>query len=378
MLLGLAWLVCGIWLWLLVGHGRFWISGPTLADQPAGCKHLAVTVVIPARNEAEHIVATLQSLLEQHFEGSLRIILVDDSSTDGTGELARKVMEQDQRLRVLSGAILEAGWTGKMWAVSQGLKEPEALRADYVLLTDADIVHASDHIALLTTKAEREQLNLVSEMVRLRCTSFAERATIPAFVFFFQLLYPFRWVNDPRRSIAAAAGGTMLLARRALDRIGGVASIRGALIDDVALAREVKRGGHALWLGHANDTVSERRYPALRDVWKMIARTAYVQLNYSPVLLLGTCLGLLLVYGGPVLGLVFGTGVVKGLGATCWAMMAIAFQPTLRRYRCNPLWALALPAIALFYFAATCGSAAEFYRGNGGQWKDRTYPNQSY
>ena len=184
MLLGLAWLVCGIWLWLLVGHGRFWTSGPTLVGLREECKHLAVTVVVPARNEAEHVVAMLQSLLAQEFNGSLRIILVDDNSTDGTGDLARRVMELEPRLLVLSGAPLEAGWTGKMWAVSQGLKHPEALQADYVLLADADIFHALDHIALLTSKAEREQLDLVSEMVRLRCTSFAERATIPAFVFF--------------------------------------------------------------------------------------------------------------------------------------------------------------------------------------------------
>ncbi len=375
MLLGFAWLVCGIWLWLLVGHGRFWSSGPALIGPPEECKHLAVAVVVPARDEAEHIVAMLQSLLAQEFNGSLRIILVDDNSTDGTGELARRMMELDSRLRVLSGAPLEAGWTGKMWAVSQGLNQPEALQADYVLLTDADIVHAPNHVALLTLKAEREQLDLVSEMVRLRCTSFAERATIPAFVFFFQMLYPFRWVNDPRHKTAAAAGGTMLLARHALDRIEGVNRIRGALIDDVALAREVKRGGHAVWLGHANDTASERRYPALRDVWKMVARTAYVQLNHSPVLLLGTCLGLLLVYEGPVFGLLFGTGAVRGLGATCWAIMAVTFQPTLRRYRCSPLWGLALPAISLFYLAATCGSAINFYQGRGGQWKNRTYPS---
>jgi hopene-associated glycosyltransferase HpnB len=374
MLLFLVWLVFAIWLWLLLAHGRFWLSGPFLAKDPIPLRPLKVAVIIPARNEAEQIVATLQSLLVQEFAGALKILVVDDNSSDGTGELSRAMAERFPCLHILSGAPLEPGWTGKMWAVAQGLQHPHALEADYVLLTDADILHAPDHIALLTAKAERAQLDLVSEMVRLRCSSFAERAAIPAFVFFFQMLYPFRRVNDSRCNVAAAAGGTMLVSRAALDRTSGVDHIRAALIDDVALARVVKRGGHRIWLGNTDHAESARRYPTLPDIWKMVARTAYVQLNYSPLLLTGTCAALLLIYGLPVLAPLLTTGTVRLAGLGAWLVMALSFQPTLRHYRRSPLWGVALPAIALFYCGATCGSAVSFYRGRGGQWKDRTYP----
>lgn len=377
MLLTLACLNLAIWSWLLLGHGRFWLSGPTLTDATPPRRPLRVTVVIPARDEAEHIVETLQSLLAQNTTATLHILLVDDSSTDGTSSLALNLAQSDPRLRVVTAPPLAPGWSGKMAAVAHGLAQPEALAADYVLLTDADITHAPNHLALLTHKAETQKLDLVSEMVRLRCQTFAERATIPAFVFFFQMLYPFRRACNPRCRTAAAAGGTMLVSRAALDRIDGVSRIRTALIDDVALAREIKRGGHAIWLGHADAAVSQRVYPAFADVWNMIARTAYVQINYSPLLLAGTCLGLLLVYLEPVLAALLATGPTRILGLICWLLMAIAFQPTLRRYRTSPLWGLALPAIALFYLAATIGSAVRFYQGRGGQWKNRHYPAQN-
>lgn len=373
MIFVIALVSAGVWLWLLVGHGGFWLSGPTL-EVGRETRRLKVTVVVPARDEAEHVVDMLRSLLAQRFEGELRVVLVDDNSTDRTGELARAVMKEDARLRVVQGEPLKAGWTGKMWTVSQGLRQAEALEADYVLLTDADIVHGPSHVASLVAKAEREGLDLVSEMVRLRCEGFAERATIPAFVFFFQMLYPFRWVSDRGRGMAAAAGGTMLVSRAALDRVDGVERIRGALIDDVALAREIKRGGHGIWLGHAEEAVSERRYAGFGEMWEMIARTAYVQLGYSPWVLAGTCAGLLLVYGEPVAASVFGTGWVRWLGVAGWTMMTVAFQPTLRRYRRSPVWGVALPAIALFYLLATIGSAVRFYQGKGGSWKSRVYP----
>jgi hopene-associated glycosyltransferase HpnB len=361
-----------IWVGLLVGRGRFWSSGPTLAGGPTRTWAGRVTAVIPARDEAEHVVETLQSLLGQDFEGDLRVVLVDDNSSDGTGELARGL--NDTRLRVVKGQPLAAGWSGKMWAVHQGLQQPEARAADYVLLTDADIVHAPGHVAALVAKAAGGPIDLVSEMVRLRCRSFAERTTIPAFIFFFQKLYPFRWVGSPGRSTAAAAGGTMLVSRRALDAIGGVQPIRAALIDDVALAREVKRAGYGIWLGHAEEAVSGRTYAGFGEVWTMIARTAYVQLKYSPLALLGTCAGMALLYLTPVIATAIGTGLARWLGVAAWAMMAAAFQPTLRRYRQSPLWGVALPAIALFYVAATCGSAVRFYQGRGGSWKNRSYP----
>ena len=364
-----------IWAWLLVGRGAFWRSGPVLgAAQPT--RRLKVTVVIPARDEAEHIADALRSLLMQQFDGELKIVLVDDNSSDGTGGLARELAVTDRRLTVLDGEPLKIGWTGKMWAVSQGLQQMETLAADYVLFTDADIVHGPGHLSSLVSRAERDQLNLVSEMVRLRCESLAERATLPAFVFFFQLLYPFRWVCDPGRTTAAAAGGTMLVSQETLRRIDGVTRISAALIDDVALAREIKRGGHRIWLGHGDQVVSERRYDGFDDVWEMIARTAYVQLGYSPWVLSGTCVGMLLVYVEPALASIFATGPLRWGGAVCWIGMALAFQPTLWRYRRSPAWGLLLPFIALFYLMATIGSAVRFYQGRGGQWKNRNYPAQ--
>jgi hopene-associated glycosyltransferase HpnB len=362
-----------IWVWLLVGHGAFWRSGPVLgAAYPT--RPLKVTVVIPARDEAEHIADTLRSLLIQQFNGELKIVMVDDNSSDGTGALARELAVTDRRLSVLDGELLKTGWTGKMWAVSQGLRQTETLAADYVLFTDADIVHGPGHLASLVSRAERDQLSLVSEMVRLRCESLAERATLPAFVFFFQLLYPFRWVCDPGRTTAAAAGGTMLVAQEALRRVDGVNRISRALIDDVALAREIKRGGHRIWLGHGEQVISERRYAGFSDAWKMIARTAYVQLGYSPWVLIGTCVGMLLVYVEPVLASLFATGALRWAGAVCWTGMAIAFQPALWRYRRSPAWGLLLPVIGLFYLMATVSSAVRFYQGRGGQWKNRNYP----
>ena len=368
----LGWSGAAAWAWLLTMRGGFWISGPVLpASKPT--RRVRVTAVLPARDEAEHIVAALQSLLVQRFQGELQVVLVDDDSQDGTGDLARALGEQDGRLQVIDGAPLPEGWTGKIWAVSQGLSHRSARDADYVLLTDADIVHGEQHVSALVGKAESDRLDLVSEMVRLRSESFAERATVPAFVFFFGMLYPFCWVGNPTRSTAAAAGGTMLVARTALDRIGGVSRIRGALIDDVALAQEVKRGGHAIWLGHAEDTVSVRRYPGFGDVWEMVARTAYVQLAYSPWRLAGTAGGMLLMYAGPVVATFSASKRTRRLGLCAWAMMAAAFQPTLRRYRRSPLWGVALPAVACFYLAATVGSAVRFYRGTGGRWKRRVY-----
>ncbi len=357
-------LSAAIWAWLLVGHGQFWRSGPVLQRRrPAGA--VKVTVVIPARNEAEHIGATLRSLLAQDVDGELRVILVDDNSSDGTGAIAQQMADEDGRLRVVHGAALEAGWSGKLWAVAQGLAQPEALRAAYVLLTDADIVHGPGHVGSLVAHAEGGGFGLVSEMVRLRCEEFAERATLPAFVFFFQMLYPFRWVNDPLRRTAAAAGGTMLVSQAALRSVEGVNRIRGALIDDVALAREVKAEGHRIWLGHGEEVESQRRYLELSEVWEMIARTAYVQLEYSPVLLLGTCAGMAVIYVQPVLASLFAKGWPRYVGVACWAVMALAFQPTLRRYKRSPLWGVVLPVIAVFYLGATVASAMRFYKGRG-------------
>lgn len=376
MLLVIAALSLAAWLWLLLFRGWFWLSGPTLPRGTSATRHVRVTAVVPARNEAEHIVATLRSLLAQQVPGELQIVLVDDNSSDATGDLARRISAEDPRLSVVAGEPLPPGWTGKMWAVAQGLRHPEAATADYILLTDADIVHEQHHVALLIAKAEADGIALVSEMVRLRCSTFAERATIPAFVFFFQMLYPFRWVSDRTRKTAAAAGGTMLVAHKALNSIGGVDRIRAALIDDVALAREIKRAGYSIWLGHAEHARSQRSYPGFGDVWSMIARTAYVQLRHSPFLLVAMCAGMLGLYAVPMITAVAATGWARWMGIAAWALPAIACQPTLRRYQRSPLWGFALPGIAIFYLAVTCGSAVRFYRGSGGEWKNRVYPEK--
>ncbi|HEY0206831.1 MAG TPA: glycosyltransferase [Acetobacteraceae bacterium] len=360
------------WAYLLLAHGRFWQAGPVLAPaQPRFCP--AVEVVVPARDEAEGIEAALRSLLVQDYAGPLRVIVVDDGSTDGTGAIARRLASSLDRsareLLVLDGRPRPPGWSGKLWAVAQGVG---AASAGLLLLTDADIVHDPAHVRTLVAKAERDRLDLVSEMVELRCRSLAERALVPAFVFFFQMLYPFARVNDPMDATAAAAGGTMLLRRRALDRIGGIAAVRGALIDDVALAAAVKRGGR-VWLGHSALARSLRPYPGAADIWRMVARTAYVQLRHSPAVLAGTVAGLALVWLAPPALALFGHGAARGMAALAWAGSAASYLPTLRRFRQSPAWALALPGIACFYLAATLGSAWDHHRGRGAVWKQRAY-----
>ena len=270
----LAALACLVWAYLWLFHGRFWQAGPVLPPGQPGA-YPPVDVVIPARNEAATIGAVVCSLLAQDYPGPLRVLVVDDRSTDGTGALARsasKGAEDDKRLLVLDGAPRPDGWSGKLWAVSQGLARAGA---PWVLLTDADILHDPGHVSALVAQAERHGLDLVSEMVELRCASPAERALVPAFVYFFQMLYPFAQVNDPRSRTAAAAGGTMLVRAAALARAGGIARIRGRLIDDVALARMLKAQGR-IWLGHSQLARSVRPYPAPADVWRMVARTSMV------------------------------------------------------------------------------------------------------
>ncbi len=362
----LALLALAAWIYLLAGHGRFWSAGPSLAAAaPASAP--AVDVVIPARDEAVCIGASLRSLLAQDYAGLLRIMLVDDRSSDGTAAIAHALA--DPRLLVIEGQERPAGWSGKLWAVAQGVASGAA---PLVLLCDADIVHDPAHVATLVAKIEADKLDLVSEMVELRCTSAAERALVPAFVFFFQLLYPFARVNDPCSRTAAAAGGTMLVRRTALDRIGGIEAVRGALIDDVALAKAVKRGG-PIWLGHSRLARSVRPYPAAADVWRMVARTAYVQLRFSPAILAGTIAGLVLVWLVPPAAALFGHGLARWAGLAAWAGSAASFVPTLRRFRQSPLWALALPLVAGFYMAATVGSALDHHRGRGVVWKRRAY-----
>jgi hopene-associated glycosyltransferase HpnB len=355
-----------IWLYLWLAHGRFWQSGPVLP--PASPRDAPdVAVVVPARDEAASIAACLRSLLAQDYPGRLRIVLVDDGSRDGTGAIARALA--DPRLEVVTGADRPAGWSGKLWALSQGIARTDA---PLVLLTDADIVHDPRHLSALVAQAQGRRLDLVSEMVELACASWAERALVPAFVFFFQLLYPFARVNDPRARTAAAAGGTILIRRSALDRIGGIAAVRGALIDDVALATAVKAGG-PIFLGHSALARSIRPYPGAADIWRMVARTAYVQLRFSPLVLAGTIAGLALVWLAPPATTLAGHGWTRALGLATWLAASASYLPTLRRFGRSPLWAPFLPLVALFYMAATIGSAIDHHRGRGVAWKGRAY-----
>ena len=356
-----------IWVYLLLFHGRFWQAGPILNPR-VPLSRPDVAIVVPARDEAETIDAVLRSLLAQEYRGAFRVVLVDDNSTDGTGAIARAIA--DPRLTVVTGAPRPAGWSGKLWAVSQGIQE--AGNATLILLTDADILHQPQHLATLVARAERGDLDMVSEMVELACESWAERALVPAFVFFFQVLYPFDWVNDSLRPTAAAAGGTILIRTHALDRIGGVEAVRGALIDDVALAAAVKRGGR-IWLGHSVLARSARPYPGISDIWRMVARTAYVQLRFSPVILLATTFGMALVWLLPPWSALLGTGLVRWLGLAGWAMLTGSYLPTLRRFRRSYFWAPFLPLVAGFYMAATIGSAVNHHLGRGVAWKGRDY-----
>ncbi len=353
------------WLYLAFSHGRFWQTGPRLpAATLAAAPPLAI--IVPARDEAEMVGRTLASLLAQTYPGPLRIVLVDDNSTDATAEIARGL--DDPRLTVLTGAPRPQGWAGKLWAVHQGVV---ATTEEFLLLTDADIAHDPAHAASLVAWMLQQRHDMVSEMVALHCRTRPERALIPAFVYLFQLLYPFARVNAPGPT-AAAAGGTVLIRRSALARIGGIASIAGALIDDVSLARRVKPGG-TIWLGHSALARSIRPYPATADIWRMVARSAYVQLGHSPLLLAGTTLGLALVFLAAPAAALFGDTPARLTGLLAWALMAATFIPTLRGFRLSPLLAPLLPLIALFYMAATIGSAWSHHFGRGVQWKSRDY-----
>lgn len=353
-----------VWLYLVFAHGRFWSSMPELAAaSPSEAPD--VDIIVPARDEALTIGEVIASLVEQAYPGSYRVILVDDNSSDGTAATAGT----SPRLRIIRGQPKPPGWSGKLWAVAQGVA---AGTAPVLLFTDADIVHDRRHLASLVARLEEPRVEMVSEMVRLNCESLAERALIPAFVYFFQMLYPFRRVNDPRSRVAAAAGGTVLIRRKALERIGGIEAIKGALIDDVTLAGAVKLTG-PVYLGHSGLARSIRRYPRFADIWNMIARTAFTQLRHSSALLLATVLGLSLVWLVPVWATLSGTGPALWCGLAASLLAAASYAPTLRRYRCNPAWALALPLIAVFYLAATVGSAVNHWSGSGARWKDRAY-----
>ena len=359
------------WLYLAACRGAFWRDGERLSPaRPAAAP--PVVAVVPARDEADSVAASIGSLLRQDYPGRFRVVLVDDGSTDATTAIAR-ALPGAERLTVIEGSSRPPGWAGKLWAVHQGCSRTDE---EFLLLTDADIEHDPAHLAALVARAESAGVDMVSEMVALRCDSLAERALVPAFVYLFALLYPFAWVNDARRATAAAAGGTVLIRRRALERIGGIAAIRDALIDDVALAAAVKPGGN-IWLGHSRLARSIRPYPGFADIWRMVARSAYVQLRCSPWRLVLTVLGLSFLFVVPPAAALVATGAARGCGVAGWAVMAGTFLPTLRRYGRTPAWALALPAIAFFFLAATIGSALDHHRGRGVVWKRRAYAGKT-
>ena len=421
---GIGALSCLIWVVMIAAWGRFW-RVTTLPE----CREVQadsaprVAAVVPARNEADVIGPVVRSLLEQDYQGPLRIFVVDDDSNDDTAgmvakEIAQKLRrnasgaeaavettasiaalealrhsapahqpssleppesslssnlaaanQNGHRVTVIPSAPLPAGWTGKMWALAQGVERAAEFSPEYFLFTDADIVHAPDSVASLVAMAEASSLDMISMMVKLRCDSLAERALIPAFVYFFFMLYPPEWVNDRRKKTAAAAGGDILVRADALAKAGGIAAIRGELIDDCALAREIKRNG-GIWLGLTNDARSVRSYQGFGGVGRMISRNAFYQLKHSVWLLIGTLLGLGITFLAPPV-LVFFGGWAALLGGLAWLLMTLSFWPMVRFYGLSPLWAASLPLVALFYAGATVHSAVQYWMGRGGQWKGR-------
>ena len=393
------------WAYLVLGHGGYWRASqwlPPVISEPG--RWPDVVAVIPARNEAEMLPVTLPALLRQEYPGALSVILVDDGSTDGTTEVAAKL--GDGRLTMIAGTAAPARWAGKVWAMAQGLgaigippaagatpgppaagatSGPPAAGATpgpggYVLFTDADIAMAAGTLRDLVAAAEADDRDLVSQMALLRTATGWERVVVPAFVYFFAQLYPFRRVNMPGSRTAAAAGGCMLVRRGALEKSGGLAPISGALIDDVAMGRMIKRLRGRCWLGLSRQVVSVRPYPGLASLWQMVARSAYTQLNYSPALLAATIIGLLFLYvlppAGAVIGLAAGASagpaaLAVGAGLAGWALMSLSYLPMLRLYRLSPLRAPSLPLIALLYAVMTADSARRHYAGRGVEWRGR-------
>ncbi|MEU3098256.1 glycosyltransferase [Streptomyces sp. NPDC006967] len=367
------------WLWLLLCQGWFWrtdVRLPPLRDPDTWPD---VCVVVPARDEAAVLPASLPSVLAQDYPGRAEVFLVDDGSTDGTGEIARELARRHGGLPLTVGSPggPPPGWTGKLWAVRHGMALAGARDPGYLLLTDADIAHAPDSLRRLVAAARGGGFDVVSQMARLRVESRWERLVVPAFVYFFAQLYPFRRIGRDGTRTAAAAGGCVLLSAGAASRARIPDAIRQAVIDDVALARAVKRSGGRVWLGLADGVDSVRPYPRLCDLWRMVSRSAYAQLRHSPLLLAGTVAGLALVYLVPPVavaaGAVAGSAVAAALGAVAWLVMSGTYVPLLRYYR-QPLWLVPLlPFTAALYLLMTVDSAVQHHRGRGAAWKGRTY-----
>ncbi|MFI6643928.1 glycosyltransferase [Streptomyces sp. NPDC050504] len=368
------------WAWLALGQGFFWRTDQRLPRRAEPAAWPSVAIVVPARDEAQMLPVSLPALLAQNYPGQAEVFLVDDGSKDGTGELARTLSAKygGVPVTVSSPGEPEPGWTGKLWALRHGIALARERDPDWLLLTDADIAHEPDSLRELVAAALTQDIDLVSQMARLRVVSTWERLIVPAFVYFFGQLYPFRWINRARRPLAtAAAGGCVLLRTEVAVRAGIPDSVRGAVIDDVSVARAVRRAGGRVWLGLAERVDSVRPYPRLADLWRMVSRSAYAQLRHNPLLLAGTVLGLALVYLVPPFALCAGSArgdaAAAWAGGVAWAVMTATYVPMLRYYR-QSLWlAPLLPLTALLYLLMTVDSAVRHYRGRGAAWKGRTY-----
>ena len=374
-----------IWLYLTFVHHGFWRRReflPTSADTSSASLPTVISLT-PARSEAELIAQSLGSILRQSYKGSFRSVLIDDSSRDNTSQIAQSSAEKSgysERLHVIEAAELPSNWSGKLWALQTGietidgsLNEP----VDYYWLSDADISHDPDVLERLVAHAQREELGLVSLMVTLNCKSFWERIVIPAFVYYFQMLYPFASVNNPKHGLAGAAGGCILIRRDVLESIGGFHAIKDKLIDDCELGKAVKAKGYKIWLGHGTESRSLRGSSGLADLWKMVTRTAFVQLNYSYLTLFFAVFGMALIYGVPVFALVFGlfssNWILTSLGAAAWGLMAVTYWPTLRAYKRNLFESFLMPVTAHLFMGMTLHAAWLHFRGSHSGWHDRVY-----
>jgi hopene-associated glycosyltransferase HpnB len=370
-------LVLAIWVYLVFARGNFWWLRDFNDDIAAHEDLLRwphVVAIVPARNEAETIRRAVASLVRQTYQGEFSIIIVDDHSQDGTDECARHAAIEAgaaERVQIRNATPLPSGWTGKLWALNEGVTQAAETAAEFYWFTDADIEHGPDTLRRLISRAEKDQLDLNSLMVLLQARTFPERLLVPPFLYFFLKLYPPGWIAERKSRAAGAAGGCMLLRREALERIGGIAAIRSEVIDDCAVARAVKRSGGRIWMGITRSSVSLRSYATFGEIRDLIARTAFTQLRYSVLLLLGTVMGMFLTYVVPI-ALAFAPGkAAAAAGIAAWVLMTVSFIPTLWHFRISRYWAVLLPVAALFYIYATGISAARYWAGRGGQWKGR-------
>jgi hopene-associated glycosyltransferase HpnB len=368
------------WSYLVLARGSFWRTKnakPDPSDKagfPGG-----VVAIVPARNEADLIGAVVTSLLNQCV--AMPVLLVDDASSDGTADVARRAAEKAGKadaLIVIQSKPLPPGWTGKLWSMHQGIERARALNPAWLVLADADVLHDKETVANLGLIASHGHYDLVSFMVKLHCESLPEKLLIPAFVYFFFMLYPPAWIRDTWRSTAGAAGGCMLVRAETLERAGGLAATRSALIDDCSLARLLKQHGGRLWIGLTDQSQSLRRYHTFSDIERTVSRTAFNQLKHSSLLLLCTIGGMVITYLAPPLLLLTRSRLAIFMGAAAWAAMTMTYSTMVRYYRLNPAWALTLPLAALFYLGATMHSAVKYWNGSGGDWKGRVQDAQDH